>query len=93
MPYSCCRCQIRRKTTAELVRDGVKLFADAAEGHMRRLSLLEAGLLASGVDDLAEVAVAREQFAAARAELLNLIHGAGVATSAPVVLNVALCRF
>jgi tetratricopeptide (TPR) repeat protein len=50
-----------------------ELFADAAEGHLHRLSLLEAGLLASGVDDLAAIVQAREQFAAARDELRNRI--------------------
>jgi hypothetical protein len=61
-----------------------ELFADAAEGHLRRLSLLEAGLLASGVDDLAAIVQARGQFAAARAELLNLVTAAGVPANAPL---------
>jgi tetratricopeptide (TPR) repeat protein len=50
-----------------------ELFADAADGQLHRLSLVDAALLACGGDDLATINQARQRFAAARDEAHHLI--------------------
>jgi hypothetical protein len=56
----------------ELTAAERELFADAGEGRLRRLTLLDAGLVACGADDSA-ANYARERFYATRSELAQLL--------------------
>ncbi len=51
------------------------LFADAATGQLRRITLLDAGLIASGVTNLAAIDEARTRFGAVQNELSTLDTG------------------
>jgi tetratricopeptide (TPR) repeat protein len=49
------------------------LFVDAADGRLHRLSLLDAGLLACGVEDSSSINIAHEKVAMARDQLLQMV--------------------
>jgi tetratricopeptide (TPR) repeat protein len=51
------------------------LFADASAGQLRHITLLEAGLVASGASNSAAIENARARFAAVQSELRNLAVG------------------